>query len=234
MNYIENPKTKGSGVICCIPQKEVCPNNCPDCFFQSGRSYLEPLEKNLPNMPNVSQRIVRVNDGNDSNVDRQLVISSTRNYPHKFYNTSKDLSLDEFPGPVVLTVNPREMIDESFLHALSDNLMFVRALTNTWNLKLVDKIVDYYTSPKIPVILTFMAYHNKESIPGKYHDDYTYRRRTLNSYWAITEFSWNLIMLRYYSNHLVYSCGTEGETGTTLCKHCGNCLREYYAFYERR
>jgi|GEM_PF-4975445 len=28
--YIENPKTKGSGIICCIPQTGVCPIGCPD------------------------------------------------------------------------------------------------------------------------------------------------------------------------------------------------------------
>jgi len=49
--YKENPKTKGSGIICCIPQTGICPQKCDDCFFQSGRSYLEPLVDNLPNMP---------------------------------------------------------------------------------------------------------------------------------------------------------------------------------------
>ena len=68
MSYIENPKTKGSGIISCIPQKGICPNTCEDCFFQSGRSYLEPLDENLPNLPEeVDYQIVRVNDGNDSN-----------------------------------------------------------------------------------------------------------------------------------------------------------------------
>ncbi len=51
MDYKENPKTKGSGIICCIPQTGLCLMKCKDCFFQSGRSYLEPLEENLPNMP---------------------------------------------------------------------------------------------------------------------------------------------------------------------------------------
>lgn len=46
--WIWNPKCKGSGIITCIPQAGRCPNNCADCFFQSGRSYLEPLEENLP------------------------------------------------------------------------------------------------------------------------------------------------------------------------------------------
>ncbi len=38
MDYKENPKTKGSGIICAIPQKGICPSKCPDCFFQSVRS----------------------------------------------------------------------------------------------------------------------------------------------------------------------------------------------------
>ena len=54
MPYKENPKTKGSGIICCIPQKGTCPNNCEDCFFQSGRSYLEPLSENLPRVKNAA------------------------------------------------------------------------------------------------------------------------------------------------------------------------------------
>lgn len=48
MSYIENPKTKGSGIVCAIPQTGVCPIGCEDCFFQSDRSFLEPLDENLP------------------------------------------------------------------------------------------------------------------------------------------------------------------------------------------
>ena len=33
-NYKYNPKTKGSGVITCIPQKGICPVKCEDCFFK--------------------------------------------------------------------------------------------------------------------------------------------------------------------------------------------------------
>ena len=75
--YHENPKTKGSGILCCIPHESTCPINCADCFFQSGRSYLEPLEDNLPNMPTAEQakgKVVRVNDGNDSNLDKEMVM----------------------------------------------------------------------------------------------------------------------------------------------------------------
>ena len=40
-------------------------------------------------------------------------------------------------------------------------------------------------------------------------------------------------MCRFTDNKLVYSCGTEGGSGTTLCRFCGNCLREFYATKER-
>jgi len=133
--YIENPKTKGSGIVCCIPQKGHCPNKCPECFFQNGRSYLEPLADNLPNMPDPAQvnalgQVVRVNDGNDSNVQKEVVLPQTECYRDKFYNTAiPDL---DFPGvvarayaggqctetkrqmPVVLTINPGRLCDERF------------------------------------------------------------------------------------------------------------------------
>jgi hypothetical protein len=76
MGYIYNPKTKGSGIICCIPQTGTCPNKCEDCFFQSGRSYLEPLEQNLPNIPSLEQvgnQVVRINDGNVSYIGNKAV-----------------------------------------------------------------------------------------------------------------------------------------------------------------
>lgn len=255
--YKENPKTQGSGILCCIPQKGLCPNNCPDCFFQSNRSYLEPLEKNLPNMPPLElakNHVVRVNDGNDSNVQKELVLESTKQYPQKFYNTSiPDL---DFPAPVVLTSNPGKMTDEDFhVVDIPKNLMFVRFRTNMWNLALCDKAVRYYTHKGIPIILTFMAYYessNPELEQLKVHEatgtcyitwdgqtvawekGYIFRKRTLNSYWAITTRSWRDIMTRYRFNKYVHSCGyVEGELGDTHCRFCGNCLLEYYATMER-
>jgi hypothetical protein len=238
MTYKFNPKTQGSGIICCIPQSGRCPNNCKDCFFQSGRSYLEPLEQNLPNIPTEEQaagRIVRVNDGNDSSIDPATVIMATRHFKHKFYNTAiNSPGLARFPGPVVLTVNPGEMTDREIYHAnISKNLMMVRVRTNTWNMNVVDKAIDYYTlrDNPVPVILTFMAYHGPQPLMND--DDYVLRKRTMNSYWAITSKAWKTIMEYYGDNHLVYSCGKEGEGGATGCRFCGNCLREYFATMER-
>jgi len=240
--YKCNPKTKGSGIICAIPQKGTCPNKCEDCFFQSGRSYLEPLEENLPNMPDWSnqklyRRIVRVNDGNDSNVQQEETIKATETYPFKFYNTSIPKDLDKFDAPVVLTINPGKMTDEKFYDfdyfPIPKNLMFVRFRTNTWNLELLDRAVGYYSSREIPIVLTFMAYFTLFVRPG-YEKDYILRKRTLNTYWAITTEAWESVMVRHKYNKWVYSCGKiEGEKGTSSCARCGNCIREYFVTMER-
>lgn len=248
--YKENPKTKGSGILCAIPQTGICPNGCKDCFFQSGRSYLEPLKDNLPNMPdqpdNDSDKIwqvIRVNDGNDSNNNYEDVMADVTNYQHKFYNTAiPELGFD---APVVLTINPGTMTDTDYYRIDNppENLMFVRFRCNTWNLILADEAVKFYSEREIPIVLTFMAYHDKDSIlvsarpevfmpPGI--PEYIERKRTLNSYWAITTAAWRKVMQRYEDNKWVYSCGRiEGELGDTHCRFCGNCLREYFATHVR-
>ncbi|MFA5394986.1 MAG: hypothetical protein WC346_03105 [Methanogenium sp.] len=239
--YIENPKTKGSGIVCCIPQKGVCPMKCDDCFFQSGRSYLEPLDQHLPNIPDPNSvgdiAIVRVNDGNDSNNKRDLVEEVTSLYPRKFYNTSINRDLDKFDAPVVLTVNPGALTNSPLCMLLEEppkNLMFVRYRTNMWNLDIADTVIEHYSARSVPIVLTFMAYYSEESIPIQSKHCYIYRKRTLNSYWAITTDAWERVMARYKYNKWVYSCGKiEGEKGVTGCRFCGNCLREYFATMER-
>jgi len=236
--YKENPKTKGSGIVCAIPQTGRCPNECEDCFFQSGRSYLEPLDENLPNMPmNLMDRIVRVNDGNDSNVDREEVLRATQHYIFKFYNTAIPNNLEGFEEPVVLTINPGKMTNKGFytLYDIPKNLMFVRIRTNMWNLHLVLSAVKHYTEREVPVVLTFMAYFDTaDNIPESCRQYYTFRKRTTNSYWAITTEGWEIIMNYFKYNKWVHSCGKiEGEKGDTHCRFCGNCLREYYATLER-
>ncbi|HUX55573.1 MAG TPA: hypothetical protein VMV77_01270 [Bacteroidales bacterium] len=231
--YKENPKTKGSGILCAIPQTGTCPNKCEDCFFQSGRSYLEPLQNNLPNMPEdiLGYHVVRVNDGNDSNNDKDTVFCGTAGYLHKFYNTAIP-NLD-FDAPVVLTANPGKMTDSDFhkIDCPPDNLMFVRFRANTWNTELQRQCIRYYCQKEIPIVLTFMAYFNAvNKIPKAYEDDYVFRKRTLNSYYAITTKAWHAVMKMYEDNKWVYSCGKiEGEKGDTHCRFCGNCLREYFA-----
>lgn len=236
MGYITNPKCKGSGIIACIPQKGICPVRCDDCFFQSGRSYLEPLSENLPNMAEPNDlRVYRINDGNDSNIERDYVIKASAPYKMKFYNTSIPKNIEKFDAPVVLTINSGKKTDKDvvLLKLIPKNLMFVRVRTNTWNLYLVEKAVNYYSAHEIPVILTFMAYFTT-SIPEEYKNDYIFRKRTLNSYLAITSEAWERVFEPYRYNKWVYTCGmAEGEKGTTSCRHCGNCLREYFTTLER-
>ena len=235
MGYIENPKTKGSGVVCAIPQTGVCPVGCHDCFFQSGRSYLEPLDENLPNLPPISitrGKIVRFNDGNDSNVQREEVEKVAARYDAVFFNTSMPKKLAEFMKPVILTVNPGKITDTRahLVDPCPSNLMFVRVRTNTWNLELVDSVIEHYTERKVPVVLTMMAYYG-ETIPSGHQENYTFRKRTTNSYWVITPQAWDNIVARYKSDSLVYICGKDANTHG--CKYCGNCLREYFSTVER-
>lgn len=228
MTYIVNPKTKGSGVVCAIPQTGTCPNNCADCFFQSGRSYLEPLDENLPNLPEPEDcvnRVVRMNDGNDSNVEKGDVVEAAGGYEHFFFNTAvPDL---DFPGPVVLTVNPGEMTDVGF-HKIKKppvNLMFVRIRTNAWNVEdVVVPAVDWYTSRGVPVVLTYMAYYG-EDVPEDFRHCYEFKKRTLNSYWVLDQLVQDDIEADFWRNDLVYTCGWKG---THPCSRCGNCLREYF------
>jgi len=238
--YIVNPKTKGSGILACIPQTGRCPMECDDCFFQSGRSFLEPLDENTPNMPSYGKaldRVVRVNDGNDSNINKKEVMEATRKYPMKFYNTSIP-NLLHFDEPVVLTLNPGKMTDKEWhkLDPIPKNLMFVRIRTNTWNLDtVVIPAVKYYTEREVPVVLTFMAYYDtKDKIPFSNEKNYEFRKRTLNSYNAITTKAWEFIMNLFKYNKYVDSCGKiEGEKGDTHCRFCGNCLKHYFACIER-
>jgi len=237
--YKENPKTKGSGIICAIPQTGPCPMYCGDCFFQSGRSFLEPLEDNLPNMPEFHQalgRVVRVNDGNDSNIQRDLVISATKKYQFKFYNTSIPKDLGSFDAPVVLTLNPSKMTDKDWheLDPIPKNLMFVRIRTNLWNLNtVVEPAIAYYSEKKVPIVLTFMAYYDL-TVPEEYKNHYIFKKRTLNSYWVIKTDRWKDIMGMYWKNDMVYSCSKiEGENASRACARCGNCIREYFVTMER-
>jgi len=237
MGYLENPKTKESGIFTAIPQRGKCPMNCDDCFFQSGRSYLEPLLNNLPNLPppeKMQERIIRVNDGLDSNINRMIVEEKIKQYKFYFFNTSIPMDIEKFSGPVVLTINPGKMTDSGFHRIIPpSNLMFVRIRTNTWNLRIIDEAVTYYSSYKTPIVLTFMAYFTSP-IPAGHQNNYIFRKRTINNYWAITTVAWREIMRRYEDNMWVYSCGKiEGERGITACARCGNCIREYFVTLER-
>ncbi len=232
--YKYNPKLLGSGIIECIPQIGKCPNNCSDCFFQSGRSYLEPLEKNLPHIPTKEMakgRIVRFNDGNDSNNQRELVEKTAKQYKDYFFNTAIPYKLEEFSAPVVLTLNLGKMTDVDFhkLEKIPNNLMFVRFRTNMWNVHMLEEAIKYYTSKKVILVVTFMAYYN-QLIREDYRKCYIWKKRTTNSYWCLKQEKINEIMNLFNNSPFVYSCGIKGVYS---CKFCGNCLRTYFLVKEK-
>jgi len=230
MTYIENPKTKNSVIICAIPNKGPCSNGCSDCFYNGGRSYLSPIDKNTPNMPSleeVGNKIVRVNDGQDSNNNFELVMKETEKYPKRFYNTAVPKNIKEFGEPVVLTINPGKMTENS-IYAIPwyKNLMFVRFRASTTNLSLAKEAVSYYTNKNVPVVITFMAYF-QDTPPDKEH--YSFHKRILNEYWCITKEGEDAFMSNFKGNELVKVCGSQGNH----CKDCHNCETYYYETKKR-
>src|SRR4030043_2218245 len=101
---MNNPKLLGSSIVDCIPQVGNCPNNCPDCYFNAPGFFRTKDEPLIPTLEEVADKIVRVNSGHDSNLQKDLVLEVTKQYPKKFYNTS--IPNFDFPAPVVFTCNP--------------------------------------------------------------------------------------------------------------------------------
>ena len=76
-----------------------------------------------------------------------------------------------------------------------------------------------------PIVLTFMAYYNATGPLEEYQkklgsdNDYLFRKRTINSYWAISTEAWRFVMKKFEENALVYSCSKiEGELGNSKCQ----------------
>jgi hypothetical protein len=241
MGYIVNVKTKGSKVLCAIPQsvaegvKFPCPQKCRHCFFQNKRSYLEPLHENLPNMPPQEMakgHIVRFNDGLDSNVDRDIVIAAAEQYDNVFFNTSYPRDLAGFVHPVVLTVNPGKMTDTRvhLVDPIPPNLMCVRFRANAWNTDLARQVVDHYTQRDVPVLFTFMAYYDQEGdengyedIPERFRGErfYKNRKRSTNKYYVAEHAVWWMVLGPFAENHLVLTCGPHAYA--FACTDCNNC-----------
>jgi hypothetical protein len=162
---------------------------CPKCNG-TGKVYafyagFDPL---IPTPEEVGDGIVRMNCGHDSNLEKELVIKTAKKYKHFFFNTS--IPRFDFPGPVVFTANPKE---EEFVYGpgpgqmekqvkfvggdwyidtiinnldrMFNRIMFVRLRVSPTNLNLVEKGVELWTDCQIPVVLTFIAYHNQDP-PG--------------------------------------------------------------------
>jgi hypothetical protein len=221
----ENPKISGSGVTPCRPQIGKCTGHCEECFFHGGRYYEDINVAHVPDPAWVEREnlLVRMNDGNDSNHMRDLVIKVAAQYKRVFFNTR--IPSLEFPGPVVLTVNGDDIMHA---HLLPDDmpgfdrLMAVRVRTNTWNLALVHQVMDHYWHELgVPVIITFMAYYQDRAPAQALTGDYVWKKRTTNPYWCVTDEARDEIEEAFPG---AFTCTSRSSS---LCKDCGNCLKLY-------
>ena len=221
-NYSENPKLVGTNIVDCIPQTGECPIQCPECYYNGGRFFRTLDEPWMP--PSDTNKIVRVNSGNDSNIDRDMVIAKTIHYKHKFYNTS--IPNFDFPAPVVFTCNGGK--NSTLKLVKPDNVMFVRVKTTLWNVEDVDAAVNHYLKKyDCPVVLTFMRFYNGNLIPDAFKKDYEWRKSILNEYYCIKQDA-ILNVLNRYKGSGVRMCGTPVSS---KCIDCRNCEYLYWKMF---
>ena len=223
----ENPKTSGSGIVTCRPNVGRCPLGCAECYYNAEGYWQDRDVAYVPTLEQVAGRVVRVNDGLDSNVDRGVVLAGTRQYEHRFYGTS--IPQFDFEGrPVVFTCNGRE----SIFTTVTDEVMAVRVRCTTWGTRAgEDDLVRHYVEQGVPVILTFMRFGAAGSIPEQYRHGYERGRSVLNEYWKATVLA-KLDMLTHHMSvaggknaGLVRVCGT---LWSGLCRDCGTCEALYW------
>lgn len=226
----ENPKLSGSSMVDCIPQVGNCPNECIECYYNGGGFFTDKKSPLIPTLEEVGDKIVRINSGHDSNLQKELVLKVTKRYTKKFYNTS--IPDFEFPAPVVFTCNGRDT-DFSAMIVVRElkNLMAVRFRTNLWNLDLLDEAVNFYASHGVPVTITFMRYTDISNIPEKYRKYYGIRKSILNMYYCLSREKQMEIVEKYpgpygeeFSQRIVGMCGTPESS---YCRDCQRCVWAY-------
>lgn len=217
---MKNKKLEGSNIVECVPQTGRCVLDCPHCFFNTFYD-----DYDLPIIPNIGKvnakgQIVRVNTVHDSNLYKNVVIDATAKYKHKFYNTSISM-INRFPGPIVLTVNPRLGV-EFFINDIY-NLMFVRVRHgDIFTVPAVRKLIDYYLRLSIPIVLTFNRYLNKVI-----SNNYEKRKYIKHQWWGLTRKA-KIEVMDAYTDTGVRMCGT---LVSNLCVDCGNCEDLYWRWW---
>jgi hypothetical protein len=240
---LNNPKLEGSNLLDCIPQTGQCPNNCLECYYNADGFFRTKDEPLIPTLEDAAGKIIRVNSGHDSNIQKELVLETTARYPKKFFNTS--MPNFDFPAPVVFTCNGRDT-DKSAMMVVDylDNLMAVRFRTNPWNLGLLEAVMNYYTAQNtIPLTITFMRYTKLELIPEEHQESYEFKESILNTYYILKKevqeqiLTWERVQLGdiwssdlgFYKDKgeikkMVGMCGT---STSSLCKDCSRCEMLY-------
>ncbi len=227
MKYKSNPKFEGSNLIGCTPQEGPCIFKCNQCYYNRDKSLWKP---NIPKKRASKGKIVRMNALNDSNMKRSLVLREAKKYKDVFFNTS--VFRFDFPGPVVYTANSEEEkpVEMDFLRSNHiNNVMFIRLRVSSTNLVHIDRAVRWiceYSS--IPIVLTFMAYYNKDiettwNFPdGSTMLCYVWKVRHVNEYYCPTIAFRRYVLKRMqsYGARQVTMCGTLDSNYRRDCHNC--------------
>jgi hypothetical protein len=235
MSYVENPKTIGSNIVCCHPQGKPCPIGCNQCFANApGICYVPMTQPNIPDPVWVGDRIVRMNDLGDSNISRELVIQTSAQYRHAFFNTS--VPRLDFPGPVVLTANPKEEAKETWtdLCEIPRNLMAIRLRVSPSNASALCDYICEWEQADVPILLSYMRYRDSRAVAtmllrgtpkiGCLADDYVCRRHIVNAWYqpsdGLVDKMRTVLCIQHSRN--VYTCGRQ------VCKDCHQCESLYF------
>jgi len=233
-----NPKQEGSNVFDCKPQSGPCPVDCNQCFYNRPDAFYVDINKpHMPTPEEVGDGIVRVNCGHDSNIEREKVIKETEQYPRKFFNTS--MPYLDFPAPVVFTANAEEEKPAKRPGQMKvdfKNSMFVRLRVSGTNLQHIQNAASAWTDWEIPVVLTFMAYYDKEppwdeNNPMCRDEAYIWKTRHVNSYWCATKAFMVYVLNKMRPiSRLVSLCG---GLESNYCRECRNCETYYWQTIKR-
>jgi len=241
---MQNPKFIGTNIIDCIPQSGRCPCDCNQCFYNHPDFYTKtPI---IPSVEEANGKIVRMNSGHDSNIQKLLVLQTASQYKDVFFNTS--IPNFDFPGPVVYTANPNENEESLPLSQLMrlkhlDNLMFVRFRISAMNVVQVFQDMQKWIGQRVPIVLTFMRYYDYAPFEDGSEEDkeyhyrldmdknipiYEYKKHIANNSWCPSETFIKNIMKSCY--RMVYMCGTPTSS---YCKDCGACEHFYWLTKKR-
>lgn len=229
-----NPKQIGTSLWDCKPQTGLCPRRCNQCYYnRMGESHEDVRNAIVPSSNEVRSGIVRMNALHDSNLQKELVLKTAKQYKHVFFNTATPCF--DFPGPVVYTANPDEEEDVLLLDELPPNLMFVRLRVYPRNRGKIAIGVHHYANLNlVPVVLTFMRYYSVEALnkvdvlPSDGGGScYEKRKHVLNECWCPTKLFKRHVLqdMKKIGGRLVTMCGT---IDSSLCKDCRNCELMYW------
>lgn len=230
MSKVTNPKLLGTVMITARSQVGQCPLGCKACYYNGDGYYEDKSVPNLPTKEEAQSKLVRVNDGFDSNVEMPKVIDDTRKYPYKFYNTSISRLFSE---PTVLTINGRDTdetyIEPSLIHGSLATLMAIRFRINLWNIGLFEDALEMYRSEEVdtPFLLTDMRYTDINDIPKEYRQYYEKKKHIKNVYYRLNP-EGLAIIFQLLKHRGVYWCGNPFN-GSTYCRDCQLCVHFYCA-----